>query len=289
MEGPQVKALAWKLNELLAGCQVERIDVPADRWQANVLLKHCASRSVARIYSHGRWLIWDFSHGISWICYPLRRWRWSVEEPHAETVPRQTVGSLISAVRGRRTLLQINMTGGPRVVLYGRPLLLVLLTEAVWRHPELAALGPDVLDEKFTAVEWATRLRNSRHKTLSQALLDQSIAAGIGNQSKCEILFATRLHPSTRIAAVSRLELEKIAHTSRSLLQASWRKALGKRAHAGESIRVHDRAGEPCDLCSTPITVDRSGGDGCWTWYCPACQMPPEEPMLFNTAYDQDK
>jgi len=283
MEGPLVKALAWKLNELLVSRQVERIDVPADRWQANVLLKHCASRNIVRIYSHGRWLIWDFSHGISWVCYPLRRWRWSVEGASTDRTGQISVGSLLSVGRGRRTLLQINMIDGPRIVLSGRPLLFVLLTESVWRHPELANLGPDVLDEKFTAVEWAMRMRCSRHKTLSQALLDQSIAAGIGNQNKCEILFAARLHPATRVAGVSRLELEKVTRTARHLLQAKWRKALNKKSQTAESGRVHDRAGEPCDLCSTPITVDRSGGDGCWTWYCPSCQMPPEEPMLFNS------
>ncbi|HTV49394.1 MAG TPA: hypothetical protein VMG59_13230 [Phycisphaerae bacterium] len=281
MEGPLVKALAWRLSELLAGRQVERIDVPADRWQANVLLKHCASRNVVRIYSHGRWLIWDFSHGISWVCYPLRRWRWSVREPSDNGRGRIQVGSPLTVGEGKRRLLQINMTDGPCVVLSGRPLLFVLLTESVWKRPELANLGPDVLDEKFTPVEWAMRLRASRHKTLSQALLDQAIAAGIGNQNKCEILFAARLHPSTRIAAVSRLELEKTIRAARDLLQAKWRKALDKKAHAAEAGRVHDRAGEPCDICSTPIAVDRSGGDGCWTWYCPSCQKPPDEPKLF--------
>ena len=64
MEGPQVKALADRLGELTLGRKVDRIDVPADRWQANVLLKHCAGRHINAIRSLGQWLIWDFSHGI---------------------------------------------------------------------------------------------------------------------------------------------------------------------------------------------------------------------------------
>ncbi len=37
MDGPLVHALSCRLHEILHERRVDRIDVPADRWQANVL------------------------------------------------------------------------------------------------------------------------------------------------------------------------------------------------------------------------------------------------------------
>ena len=301
MDGPQIKALAHRLNQLLFNQLVARIDVPADRWQANVLLKHCAGQHVRRVYSHGRWLLWNFSHGISWACYPLRRWRWSIEFPESEPSSGpsllNSVGILSPPVLpvvvppavspllltpGRRRLLQMTLTDGRRISLSGRPLFLILLTDGLWRHPDLIALGPDILSDQFSKTQWVHRLRHERGRTISQALLEQTVAAGIGNQSKCEILFAVGVHPATHMTALSREELDHLADVAVDLLMALFRLTLSPIAASPVPRRVFDRAGEPCDACSTPIAVDRSGGDNHWSWYCPNCQPHREEPMLFS-------
>ncbi len=309
MDGPQIKALAHRLNQLLFNQLVVRIDVPADRWQANVLLKHCAGQHIRRVYSHGRWLLWNFSHGISWACYPLRRWRWSIEfletnfgsgpsllrsvgmagtppgSPSAVIVP-PSVSPLLLAP-GRRPLLRMTLTDGRRICLSGRPLFLILLTEGLPRHPELSSMGPDILADQFSKTQWVYRLRHEGGKTISQVLLEQNVAAGIGNQTKCEILFAARVHPSTHITTLSREELDHLANVAVDLMMAQFRAALSPIAAPPVPRRVFDRAGESCDVCATPIAVDRSGCDNHWSWYCPNCQPAREEPMLFTSDHTQ--
>ena len=50
MDGPQTYVLAAALTRQLCGVPVERLAVPAGRWQANVLLMHCAGQVIQRIF-----------------------------------------------------------------------------------------------------------------------------------------------------------------------------------------------------------------------------------------------
>src|SRR3954465_9803058 len=92
MEGPQTRALADHLGEQLAGRAIEQIIVPEDRWQANVLLLNCVGQVVQRVRSHGKWMFFDFSHGITWMCQLITRSKWSLrpgregEESHPRPV-----------------------------------------------------------------------------------------------------------------------------------------------------------------------------------------------------------
>ncbi len=289
MDGPGVKALAYRLEHLLAGRPVERLDVRADRWQANVLLKHCAGQTVQRVYAHGRWLLWDFSHGLSWICHPLRGWRWAVEMTSSVPILNQAAsGDSGSVLRplvlrpGRRPLLRFTLAAGMRVVLSGRPLLVILPTAQVWQHPYLAGLGPDVLDAGFSPQTWAAGLHYPPRYTVAQVLLDEQLIAGIGNPTKCEILLAMRLHPATPAAMLSRAQWERIVAAARERLVAACHAALQSGAAEAAPYRVYDRAGEPCDRCGAAIRADRSGADGRWSWYCPACQARRMERTLFS-------
>jgi formamidopyrimidine-DNA glycosylase len=278
MEGPQVKALADRLGELTLGRKVDRIDVPADRWQANVLLKHCAGRHINAIRSLGQWLIWDFSHGISWVCYPLRQWRWSLESLQHNPADFQP----LVPRAGKRPLLKLSFPHGAVLTLSGRPIFLVLMTDAVARHPSLRELGPDIFDPALTISQWALRVRAAKPRNISHALMNPSIACGIGNELKCETLFTAHLHPSTAISSLQMADLERCLQTVRELADAAYRRALGHPFPLHDQPRVYDRAGEPCDNCGTPIAVDHSGRDGHWSWFCPTCQAPPEEPNLFG-------
>src|SRR5947208_11790774 len=81
MEGPQTRALAEFLNDRLTGKPVEQILVPQHRWQANVLLLNCVGQVIQRVRSHGKWLFFDFSHGVTWLCQLITRAKWTLLSP----------------------------------------------------------------------------------------------------------------------------------------------------------------------------------------------------------------
>src|SRR6185295_1051578 len=69
----------------------------------------------------------------------------------------------------------------------------------------IARLGPDLLGEAPDLEAIVARARQPEHaaRPIGELLLDQSVAAGLGNVYKCELLFLHGLDPWTRVDAVS--------------------------------------------------------------------------------------
>src|SRR5262249_46899189 len=73
----------------------------------------------------------------------------------------------------------------------------------------LLKLGPDPFTPGFAA-ELAMRLRR-RRVPVKVALLDQALAAGVGNIYACESLFAARLHPLRQANQLGEHETARLA------------------------------------------------------------------------------
>jgi formamidopyrimidine-DNA glycosylase len=284
MEGPQTRALADYLNEHLTGRPVERILVPEHRWQANVLLLNCVGQAVQRVRSQGKWLFFDFSHGVTWLCQLITRAKWAIHtatsfeglsEAADEGKPRRHAPLLTVHLRGRAQEPPVV------AVLTGHPIFYIVPTEKVRDHPDIRALGPDPLSTVTFYDEFPYRLRQNPGRTVAAALLDQEVVAGLGNVLKCEILYAMRLAPSVRVGALYASQVDHLAGTIVGLAATATTFAEKGQAYP---YRVFDRAGMPCGVCRGEIAVDRSGQDGHLTWYCPTCQPAGEEPTLFGAG-----
>ena len=283
MEGPQTRALADHLNELITGKPVEQILVPEHRWQANVLLLNCVGQVIQRVRSHGKWLFFDFSHGVTWLCQLITRAKWTLLTPDeadqltalaARHKPHKKVREPLIA-------LHLRQKSGDNLVavLTGHPAFYILPTERVRAHPEIRALGPDPLSTTTFYDDFPYRLRQTPTRTVAAALLDQETIAGLGNTLKCEILYGMRFAPSLRVAMLLASQIDHMAGTIVGLAATATNYATKAEPFP---YRVYDRAGLPCSVCGNEITVDRSGQDGHLTWYCPACQSTGEEPTLFG-------
>jgi formamidopyrimidine-DNA glycosylase len=284
MESPQTRALAEHLNDFLTGKPVEQILVPENRWQANMLLINCVGQVIQRVRSHGKWLFFDFSHGITWLCQLVARARWTLlsrEEMAAFEARREgDVGVGRGARRRPLITLMLRGAGAPVVaVLTGHPLFYILPTAKVWSHPEIQSLGPDPLASPGFHDMFPFRLRQTPGRTVAAGLLDQEVVAGIGNMLKCEILFAMRFAPSLKVGDLLASQIDHLSASVVGLVATS-----ATFATRGEPFprRVFDRAGLPCAVCVADITADRSGQDAHLTWYCPRCQPLGAEPTLFT-------
>ena len=142
----------------------------------------------------------------------------------------------------------------------------------------LAALGPDlcrpealsdaVLDD---IVARAARLGDPA-ASLGEALLDQRIAAGIGNVYKSEACFACRLDPTTPLGAVLDEARRRVWAMAARQLQANLGSGARRTHPAG--LAVYGRRGLPCHRCGTPVAMARHGDLNRSTYWCPGCQSP---------------
>ena len=146
------------------------------------------------------------------------------------------------------------------------------LVHDVGELPQVAGLGPDPLDDGFTAEVLGRILQESGRGQIKGVLRSQSVIAGIGNAYSDEILHAAGLSP---YQAADRTDADQLLEAIQSTLGAAIARSEGSaaadlKAEKKAGLRVHGRAGEPCPVCGDLIRevvfADRS------MQYCPTCQ-----------------
>jgi formamidopyrimidine-DNA glycosylase len=144
----------------------------------------------------------------------------------------------------------------------------------------LAHVGPDMLDIRFPA--WHDAVA-SRRAPLKAVLLDQGVAAGLGNIYADEALFRARVHPLARPCDLGRDTLRAVLRAARGVLRLAidhggttflnFANFHGQPGGFRRKLRVYGRTGEPCRECATPI--QRIVVAGRSTHFCPRCQPLP--------------
>jgi formamidopyrimidine-DNA glycosylase len=130
----------------------------------------------------------------------------------------------------------------------------------------LAHLGPEA-DELDAARLGEILASDSRR--LHSLLRDQRLIAGIGRAWANEILHAAKLSPYALSTQLSDEEVDRLATAIHDELARGLELRLAG-AGNGATYRVHDRLGEPCWRCGTPLAqVDFEEHT---IYYCPTCQ-----------------
>ena len=147
-------------------------------------------------------------------------------------------------------------------------------------HAEpLAQLGPEPLGPQWSLTRLEGRLKKTR-RVIKAALLDQGIAAGVGNIYADEALFRAGIRPTRVSARLSRREIERLWRAIPEVLESgiafrgtSFRDYIdsdGAQGSNQEQLMVYGRAHEPCRHCGAPIRKIVLTQRG--THYCPRCQ-----------------
>ncbi|HEX3041296.1 MAG TPA: hypothetical protein VHP56_04335, partial [Solirubrobacterales bacterium] len=151
-------------------------------------------------------------------------------------------------------------------VQFGGPTLRLLRTDGLRRDPTLARLGPDILATDFNAGAVARSLKAHAHRTLGDALLDQTLVAGIGNIFKSEACFAARVDPWRPVGDLSDEELRAVLCAAREQMQSA--------VETGDRHRfqIYKRRQGSCPSCRGPVSSRGQGDANRTTYWCPRCQ-----------------
>jgi endonuclease VIII len=148
----------------------------------------------------------------------------------------------------------------------------------------LARVGPDLLAPECDLDEVVERARASSEpaRMLVDVLLDQSIASGIGNVFKSEVLFLRGIDSRRSISSLDDAALAELYALARVLMQASMRMGTRDclraveptiRAAPGERTWVYGRGGRGCRRCGGAIVRWVHGEAERVTYACPHCQL----------------
>lgn len=260
-EGDTVRKLAAALAPALAGCRLR--DLYVKRLDAKPLI----GRRVTAVRSRGKHLYFEFDSGAilrshlglygSWHSYGIgevwqkpRRQAWIV----AETERRQFVCFNAKEV-------EILRKGGFRLV------------------DQVNRLGPDLTGSGLDLEQVRTRAGElvAPATLLVDLLLDQRVAAGIGNVYKSEVLFLERQNPLRPYSTLTPQSVRALYGRAAGLL----RRNLGGGPRVTRFVPdgrgelwVYGRAGLPCLACGETVRCDRFGVIPRSTFWCPGCQPP---------------
>ena len=154
------------------------------------------------------------------------------------------------------------------------------------RDAVLAKSGPDPLRTDADPDRGFARLHASG-KTVAALLMDQRIAAGVGNIYRAEVLFRHGIDPSTPGRQIGKATWQAMwddlvvlmeegvqdgqIHTVRREHSPEvQRRPARVDAHGGE-VYVYRRAGQPCLVCGTEVAMGTLEGRN--LYWCPRCQV----------------
>jgi endonuclease-8 len=156
---------------------------------------------------------------------------------------------------------------GTTVVQFGGPVLELLDRGRLALHPVLRGLGPDLLDSDphIAVAVGRARERSPSRRAIGEVLLDQTVAAGIGNVVRCEALHALRVDPWAPLEGFSDTTLTALLEESRRVLQA------GVRAGGALPQAIYGR--KICPRCGAVVRRRGQGDQARMVHWCAACQL----------------
>ena len=242
-EGDTIHRTAATLQKALAGKVVTRYETMLPKIEAAL-----RGRTIERVVAAGKHLVIDFSGDLHLRTHMRMNGSWHIYRPGERWW------------RPRRDMRIVIETADFVAVGFNIPVAEMLSGRELERA--LHEQGPDLLAD-FDVEEAIRRAREHGDEQIADVLLNQRVAAGIGNIWKSESLFACGINPFRKVKDID--DLGKLFLAARALLEQS---AAGQRAR----LNVYSRGGQPCRKCGTPIESRKQGLDARLTYWCPRCQ-----------------
>jgi endonuclease-8 len=229
-------------------------------------------RTVERVEAKGKWLLVHFSGGRILLTHMLMSSNWHIYRPgESWRLPRSSMRVMLA-------------TESIVAVAFNIQIAEFHTKESLRRRAGFAGLGPSLLEDDFVP-DAANRLFASPELEVGEALLKQSVVAGIGNVFKSEICFACGVHPFRKVGSLTRAEAINLMSTAQRFLRANVTDSIGPqivtyggmrrttaRGNPGDRPWVYKRMGEPCRRCGAAIQSGKQGLDVRSTFWCPQCQ-----------------
>jgi len=160
--------------------------------------------------------------------------------------------------------------------------------ERCHKEPPLSTLGKEPF--ALTPDELYDGLQKKKTEPIKEALLDQTLIAGLGNIYDDEVLFAASINPKRLASFITKEECSSIITESRRILHnaiinhgstiKSYHPKEGMSGGMQNLLLAYGRGNKPCTRCGMPLRKISIGGRG--TVYCPNCQRIENKPFIVS-------
>ena len=281
-ELPEVETVMQGLRSFWEDRKITRIECrsPAVRKPLPVLeLQALCGARIISVRRRAKYILVSFAHGKTMVAHLGMTGSFTV------FLPKQVQD--ISLDRHDHLVMTME---DDTVIVYRDPrrfgVIDVVETEGVDSAPYFAHLGPEPLEEGFTAATLRAALAK-RTAAIKPVVMDQSVVVGVGNIYASEALYLSGIHPETPANTVSAKQAAVLVKNIRAILTAAiqsggstlrdYRRVGGERGYFQFQFSVYDRAGQACPDCT--CSLKRTGGiqrivqSGRSTFFCPTKQV----------------
>ena len=248
-EGDTIHRIARSLNAALAGREVEA-SAPNPRSPVYNRASELDGRTLEEAEPRGKHLLVHFSDGLVVHSHLGMNGRWRITTDGLRPQGRPWLALQSGASWA-------SQSGGQ---------ILRLVSESRARNdPGIAQLGPDPLAPGFDVHEAATRLRRlGAGREVGDAILDQTIIAGVGNAIRIEALFVARVSPRRPVDDLDEETAERLIHEAQRVMRTTLES--GRRPRT-----LRDGRGR-CPRCGGRVQSRGQGDANRIAYWCERCQ-----------------
>lgn len=234
-------------------------------------------RSVERVESRGKWLLIHFSGDLILVTHMLMSGSWHIYRRGERWK------------RGHAHMRVVIANESFEAVAFDVPVARFYAARSLERHSAIPRLGPDPLQEDFSAGDAAARIAAYPEEEIASVLLNQRAIAGLGNVYKSEVCYLCGVSPFARVRELSAEQIASLVSTAERLLSVNVKDGSGgqtvtytgarRTTHAsdpGQRLWVYGRRGRECRRCGAVILMRKQGTSSRSTYWCPQCQPLPD-------------
>lgn len=271
-ELPEVETVKEALNQTVKGQTIKEIELRYEpmvkNMSADEFKEKLINQTIQEVSRRGKYLVFHFDD-YQLLSHLRMEGKYFYVDSDFELNPHVHV--IFTLENGKRLLYQDTRKFGT-YHLYDKAI--DLETTAPFK-----VLGLEPFATEFTPSYVKEKIQNKK-KPIKSLLLDQTVVCGLGNIYVDEVLYRARLHPLTSSSELTDKDIENVVkYTVEVLARAielggttirTFSSSHGVSGTFQNELLVHQRKGENCYECHTPIEKIKVGGRG--TYFCPTCQ-----------------
>lgn len=271
-ELPEVETVKEALNQTVKGQTIKDIELRYEpmvkNMSADEFKEKLINQTIQAVSRRGKYLVFHFDD-YQLLSHLRMEGKYFYVDSDFELNPHVHV--IFTLENGKRLLYQDTRKFGT-YHLYDKAI--DLETTAPFQ-----VLGLEPFATEFTPSYVKEKIQNKK-KPIKSLLLDQTVVCGLGNIYVDEVLYRARLHPLTSSSELTDKDIENVVkYTVEVLARAielggttirTFSSSHGVSGTFQNELLVHQRKGENCYECHTPIEKIKVGGRG--TYFCPTCQ-----------------
>jgi formamidopyrimidine-DNA glycosylase len=269
-ELPEVETTRRGIAPHVSGATVREVIVRrADlRQTVSASLSAIEGRKITGVRRRAKYLLLDIADGSSVLIHLGMSGSLRLVDPGEEWKKHDHLGITV----GRQRQLRFH---DPRR--FG--LVLHLTEEDPFTHPLLKDLGPEPLEDAFTASHLKSACAK-RSTAIKLVIMDSRVVVGVGNIYASEALFRAGIRPLSAAQRLSLPRLTKLVTAIRATLTNSieaggttlrdFLNSDGRPGYFSHNLNVYGRKGAPCHACGMPVRHAVLGQRA--TYWCAHCQ-----------------